>query len=242
MKKLKYSKEFLLFFIITATLGQFVQAQNNSRITVQLAPLLSYQKTENGNYSSKYLSEIETPQLGLRSLVRFEFDIDKYLSLNIGFSYEIRKNSINMDMIYDTSDATLPVLDMPYKYNSWRTYKFYGIPVAFCVNYFNSSKIRIYQTFGYELSFLISAEYDSERFYEGGYILKEKGSYSEYKTDYISSVYSSIGISRRLNEKFAINLEPGFIYMINEYIKEPFSGNKERFFDLKLDIGLTYHF
>ncbi|NOQ24450.1 MAG: outer membrane beta-barrel protein [Bacteroidales bacterium] len=242
MEKLKYSKEFLLLLFITTILSQFVNAQNDVRISVQIAPILSYQITDYGDYSSRYNNESETPQFGIRSQVRFEFDMDKYLSLNIGFSYEIRKNSLSTGMLYDTSEATLPLLDMPYRVNSERTYKFFGIPIAFSVNYFNNSKIRIYQTFGLQLSFLLSAEYDSEGFYEYDYIRKESGNYNEYKADYIVSGFSSIGISRRLNEKLAINLEPGFIYMINEYMEMPYSRKKERFLDLKVDLGLTYNF
>ena len=241
MIKTIFSKKCILSFILFTFLIQFVKAQNDARISVQISPLLSYLKNDYAE-SYRYYNGIETPQFGMRSVIRFEFDLDKYLSLNIGFSYEIRKNNISTGMLYDTSNASLPLLDMPYKYNSWRTYKFYGIPISFCVNYVNRSKIRIYQTFGLQLSFLLSAKYETESFYEYDLIINKTGNYTEYKTDNVVSVFSSIGFSRKINEKLAINFEPGFIYMINDFIERPYTKEKERFLDLKVDIGLTYHF
>ena len=243
MRKIIDSKKSLILVIFFTFFIQFVNAQNNTRISVQVSPLLSYFKIDYGEANFTDYNEIESPQLGMRSVVRFEFDIDKYLSLNIGFSYEARKNYLSTGLLYDTSNAYPPIIPGPYKYNSWRTYKFYGIPISFCVNYINNSKIRIYQTFGMQFSFLFSAEYESENYYKYDGIKNSSGElYTDYMADNITSIFSSIGISRKINEKFSVNIEPGFIYMINNLIDEPHRRKKAKFLDLKVDLGLTYQF
>ncbi len=243
MRKIIYSKKSLILVILFTFLIRFVNAQIDTRISVQVSPLLSYFKIDYGEAYFTDYNEIESPQLGIRSVVRFEFDIDKYLSLNLGFSYELRKNYLSTGLLYDTSNANLPLIPGPYKYNSWRTYKFYGIPISFCVNYVNNSKIRIYQTFGLQLSFLLSAKYESEIFYEYYGIKNSSGNiYTDHMADNIVSIFSSIGLRRKINEKFSISLEPGFIYMINNLLEEPHRREKAKFFDLKVDLGLTYHF
>lgn len=226
----------ILFFTFLITNG--LRAQHNPRITFQVSPMLSYLNIKNED-STRPQEGIENPRLGYNVGLRAEFDLDKYLGFNIGFSYERRNNeyTVNYQDVEETS------IYLPDRASTKYTYEFYALPVSFKIQYFNRSKLSIYQNLGLQVSWLQSIAYESTAYDENS-VTSLSGNYDEYATDNIVSIFSSIGVSRKINEKWAVIIEPGFAYTLNSVFNEKWPDNEEeqRFFDIKVDVGLSYYF
>ncbi len=235
LKKLKI-RIFIILFLCFAAFNAV--AQHTPRITVQVSPLLSYLNIKNEN-SAWSQEGIETPRLGYSVGLRAEFDLDKYLGINIGINYERRHNeyTVNYQDVEDT-----PIY-LPDRSNTKYTYEFYALPVSFKIKYFNRSKISIYQNLGLQVSWLQSIAYESTA-YDEETITSSSGNYDEYAADNIVSIFSSVGISRKINDKWAVIVEPGVIYTLNSFMEYsvPNNDKEQRFFDIKVDVGLTYYF
>lgn len=227
---------FGVFFFSVLAIG--LKAQHNPRITFQASPLLSYLNIKNEN-STRPQEGIETPRLGYSLGLRAEFDLDKYLGINIGINYERRHNeyTVNYQDVEDT-----PIY-LPDRSNTKYTYEFYALPVSFKIKYFNRSKISIYQNLGLQVSWLQSIAYESTA-YDEETITTSSGNYNEYAANNVVSMFSSVGVSRKINEKWAVIIEPGFVYNLNSVFNEKWSDDEEEqhFFDIKVDVGLSYYF
>jgi hypothetical protein len=200
--------------------------------------MLSYLniKNEDLNYE---LEGTETPRLGYSMGLRAEFDLDKYLGFNIGFSYERRHNEYTVNY-QDVEETTIY---LPDRTTTKYSYEFYALPVSFKIKYFNRSKLSIYQNLGLQVSWLQSIAYESTA-YDEETITTSSGNYNEYAANNVVSIFSSVGVSRKINEKWAVIIEPGFVYTLNSIVDwaGPTDKEEQRFFDFKVDVGLSYYF
>ena len=241
MKNIKsFIRSFLLIillFIISST----VIAQKNTRLSFQVAPLYSYMDVKYGQYANRNNPGIKDPLPGLSSALKFEVDLNNLLSVSAGLSFERRKNSYETEL-YDRSD-TVRIIRLgdlpPYKMTTASTYDYIGIPIELHVNYLNHSKLRIYQTFGTECSFLISAKGKGVRYYEKKGAINYTGNAIDDKTAVIVSLSSSIGVYKYITDRVAIKIEPGINYMVNNFYESSWA--KLKYFDFKVDVGIVYN-
>jgi hypothetical protein len=191
-------------------------------------------------YSYRDLKGVNDPKTGISCAVKFEIDLNQLISFTTGLSYELRKNSYVTGMLYDTTSTIWIGGDLPpYKYASSQSYRFVGLPLGISLNYLKGTKLRIYQIFDIQLSYLLSADANGLSYYETGDIVSYKRNNAADRNGITASFSTSIGISRAINEKMAIKFEPGINYMINNCLKSTYA--KQKFFDLKFDIGLVYN-
>ena len=229
----------LLLIITFFTIGSTVTAQKNKRISFQVSPLYSYLDIQYKKYAFRNNYGIEDPQSGISSAVKFEVELNNLLSVSTGLSYERRKNYYETGMLYDTIKTTMLGDPSPYKYTSSRTYDFIGIPIALHFNYLNNSKLRIYQTFGTQFSFLVSAQDQGVLYYEKGVDINFKRNDIDNKTDVIISLSSSIGLCKYITERVAFKIEPGINYMATNFLESDWA--KRKYFDFKVDVGIVYN-
>lgn len=234
-RKLTHRFFIILLFTLVA-IG--AKAQHNARITFKISPMLSYLNIKNED-SARPREGVETPRLGYSLGLRAEFNLDKYLGINIGFNYERRNNEYTVNY-QDVEETTIY---LPERTTTKYSYEFYALPVSFKIKYINRSKLSIYQNLGLQVSWLQSIAYESTAYDENN-VTSLSGNYDEYATDNIVSIFSSIGVSRKINEKWAVIIEPGFVYNLNSVFNEKWPDDEEeqRFFDIKVDVGLSYYF
>ncbi len=237
MKNLKTILFIILVLILNLLNTSIICAQSETRVSFQASPLYSYINMEFGKYSIKLSEGLHDPQIGFSSSLKFEKDLNELFSFNTGVFYELRKNSASSELIYDTT-ITFIGDPRPYKITATQTYQFIGIPIGININYLKKTKFRIYQSIVFHLSYLLSAKTEGLRYFEDLDIVSYSVNNTNDRTDIIISFSSSVGISKRLNEKLAIKVEPGIIYMINDCIDNSYANQK--FFDLKFDIGIVY--
>lgn len=239
MKKPKFFSVNLLIILIFFAFYSNVIAQKDKNISFQVAPLLSYMQIVYGPYPNKDLSGVNDPQLGLSSTLKFEISLNKTFSVITGLSYQIRNNAYEPGIFIDTLNTIYDELHFPYKSTDCTvTYQFIGVPMGISVNYLNTSKLRIYQSFATELSFLFTARYKGLHYYKGGNIETYNSSRVVGNNKVLFSLSSSIAICRYLNKNFALKIEPGFNYMVNYFPNGTYV--KMKFLDLKVDVGIIY--
>lgn len=238
MKKLNSFSTKILIALIFFAFSSSVIAQKDKNISIQVAPLISYMQIVYGTNTYTGLIGVNDPKLGVSSTIKFEISLNNTFSVNTGLSYQIRNNAYETGMLYDTSVTGYNTADWPYKYTHSAIYKFVGVPLGISVNYLNNSKLRIYQSFATELSFILSAKYKGSVFYKDedtenfNYSNKDEGN-----NKVLYSLSSSIGICKYLNSNWAIKFEPGFNYMINHFSDD---SNELKYFDFKIDVGVIY--
>lgn len=239
---MKNSKSFsvnLLIMLFFFTLCSNVIAQKDKNISFQVAPLLSYMHIVYGPYSNKNLSGVNDPQLGFSSTLKFEISHNKTFSINTGLSYQIRNNKYEPGIFIDTLNTIYDEQHFPYKSTDCSvSYQFIGVPIGINVNYLNTSKLRIYQSFATELSFLFTARYKGVNYYKGGNTENYNIRHVEGNNKVLFSLTTSIAVCKYLNENFALKIEPGINYMANYFRNGTYA--KMKFFDLKIDVGLIY--
>lgn len=230
-----HSVKILLFSVLLLSFCHNANAQRNSSISIQFAPLNS-----NLLYAEKVidnqLSIVKSSKLGLASALKFEIDLNKYFSASTGFAFEIRRNNVNAVSKWDT--INYPEINFMNKFYSTETYRFIGLPISLYVNYLNNQKLRIYQTFGTQLSVLLSTYFSGKAFYRSNEFSIFNINRPNDNKSILVSFTSSIGFRERVGNKLAIKVEPGIMYMINSCSKR--YNTKEKFFDYKVDLGLIY--
>ncbi len=227
----------LLIALIFFTFSANAIAQKDKNISIQVAPLISYMQIIYGPNTYTGSIGLNDPKLGVSSTIKFEISLNNTFAVNSGLSYQIRNNSSESGMLYDTSATIYNPLRMPYKYTGSATYQYIGMPLGISVNYLNTSKLRIYQSFATELSFLLSAKYKTLQYYKDGNIENYNFDGTEGNNKVLFSLSSSIGICKYLNNSWALKIEPGFNYMINYFL---YGSNEMKFFDFKIDMGFIY--
>lgn len=239
---MKNNQSFTLLFLFVFTfisISTEVIAQKNTRMSFQISPLCSYLNADFGHDVFYVVQGIKEPQLGFSSAVKFEVDLDNRFSVSTGLTYEIRNNSYKTDL-YDTTATYQLLFPMPYHLNSEATYHFIGIPIALNVNYLKNSSLRIYQSFGTQFSFLVSSRFKGMEYWEKeGVVNYSRKGNSEDINNVIVSLSSSIAVCKYISKNIAFKIEPGVNYMVNNFWNDSFA--KEKFFDLKVDVGIIYN-
>ena len=214
-------------------------AQKNTRLSFQVAPLLSYMDVKYGQYANRNNPGIEDPQPGTSSALKFEVDLNNLLSISAGLSFERRKNSF-LSLLYDPSDGSIRLGDRtPYQITTASTYDYIGIPIDLHVNYLNNSKLRIYQSFGTQFSFLLSAKDKGVMYYEKQDDINYTRNAIDEKTAVIMSLSSSLGLCNYITDRVAIKIEPGINYMATNFLESDWA--KRKYFDFKVDVGIVYN-